>query len=297
MSSKKKITDSQNTNKSTKNLKVKKSTKKDKIPEKVIKSKMQAINIQFQKKNQRKNISLSIINLFYEEPNIFFKNHKTYLAKTSFFDCCDNSIFSHYFYVLYQDYRAKKNQNYDKKSETFYEIYNNNFNSFFTEYKNNLIIQDCYLDTAFHKLAKLRDKNFFFEICKRLLDIKIFNNEILSIKNLAEETCFNYIVDDINNNYLSIIKKSDYLNYKNFLNSFPDLIEKITTTNKKAMIMNFNLGLYFDMVKFNEYDFTNLYDKIINLINNNIYSFLIDYFNCGINYLNCLFGLCNSSND
>ena len=297
MSSKKKITDSQNTNKSTKNLKIKKSTKKDKIPEKVIKSKMQAINIQFQKKNQRKNISLSIINLFYEEPNIFFKNHKTYLAKTSFFDCCDISIFSHYFYVLFQDYRAKKKQNYDKKSETFFEIYNNNFNSFFTEYKNNLIIQDCYLDTAFHKLAKLRDKNFFFEICKRLLDIKIFNNEILSIKNFAEETCFNYIVDDINNNYLSIIKKSDYLNYKNFLNSFPDLIEKITTTNKKAMIMNFNLGLYFDMVKFNEYDFTNLYDKIINLINNNIYSFLIDYFNCGINYLNCLFGLCNSSND
>ena len=284
MNGKKKITDS-------KNSKMDKSTIENKIVEKEIENEKRKINILFMKKNERKNISYSVINLFYEEPNIFFQNHKSYLLKTSFFDCCDISIFSHYFYILYENYKAKKNKINDIKSVKFFEIYNNNFNTFFTEYKNNLLIQDCYLDTAFHKLAKLRDKNFFFEICKRLLDIKVFNNEILSIKNFAEETCFNYIIDDISNNYLSLIKKNDYLNYKNFLTSFPDLIEKLTYS-KKAMIRNFNLGIYFDMV-----NFSNIYDKIIKLINNNIYSFLLDYYKKGINYLNYLFQLCNTNND
>ena len=270
--------------------KSKKSTKNNKK----INSKLRNLMESMKKVIKKKNIPVSVINLFYTEPTNFFNNHKELLENTSFYDICGISIFSHYFYVLYEDYKENKNKEEKKMPKEIFDIYNNNFNSFFMEYKDFLLKQDLFLDTPLHKLAKLKDKIFFFKICKRFLELKILNYEILSIENKKEETCFNYIIDNINN--LSLIKKNDYIYYKEFIDSFKNKIESFDI-KKKEMIMAFNLDLSFDILKFNEYNFNDIYNIIIKLINNNIYNCLISYFNLGINYLNYLFHLCNNEID
>ena len=77
-------------------------------------------------------------------------------------------------------------------------------------------------------------------------------------KKYKKETCFNYIIDEIKYNYLSLIKKNEHINYKMFISSYPLLIKSLCD-NKKTMITNFNLGLSFDELKFNEYNFKDFY--------------------------------------
>ena len=101
-------------------------------------------------------ISNDTILLFYQNPNEFFNSYEQILEKTSFYDDSGNSIFIHYFYVLYDLY--KKNEiNSDN-------IYETNFNNFFTKEAKYLSMQDFALETPLHKLAKFIDKKFFFFI-------------------------------------------------------------------------------------------------------------------------------------
>ena len=247
------------------------------------------------KKNKKKVIPHSTIDLFYEKPNFFFNNYKTLLEKTSFYDPCGISIFSHYFYILFEKYKKnKKSINNDSL-----DIYDINFNSFFIENKKYLLIQDSFLDTPLHKIARLRDKTFFLLICQRLIEINILNEEILTIKNKKEESIYHYIVNDISHNYILLINKNNHMNYKIITSNYSNLIESLSV-EEKNVIINYNLGVSYEYINFNKNYFNNVYHSLmmlININNNNIYLNLNNYFNNGINYLNYLFHLCKEDND
>ena len=268
----------------------------DELKEKLLKEenniKMKKLEL-FSKKKKTKLISYSTINLFYEDPISFFKKEKELLSKTTFYDFCGNSIFSHYFYVLYEKWNKNNKKIFDEKNN---DIYEQNFDSFFLEHKSNLIKKDEILDTPLHKLLKIRNKKFFFEICKRLKEIGVLDVEILLLKNKNEESFFDYIYKEIKDNYGLIIKKNEYNIYKEFLSLFPSLIESLTNIEKETIIY-FNFGIFFQHVKFSENNFAKIYKDIINLVKNNNCSSLLFSFKCGINYLNYLFHLCNTNND
>ena len=111
---------------------------------------------------KKKKISGKAIKLFYEDPKKFFENYKKLLQNTCYLDICGISIFEHYFYVI-DEYDKYKNFKVPKKKFEF-EVYESNFNSFFTETKKYLLLQDVNLDTPLHKLAKKNDKKLFFKI-------------------------------------------------------------------------------------------------------------------------------------
>ena len=153
----------------------------------------------FLKTKKQKFIPYKIIRIFYENPQIFFKNHKKYLKNYCFFDNCGFSIFNHYFYVLL----GNKVQNK--------EIYEQNFSQFFKDYKDGLLIQDYYLDTPLHKLAKMNNKKYFLFICDKFNEIGILNEKLLNIQNSENMTCLNYIMKFIYSNYVTLIKKNIYI--------------------------------------------------------------------------------------
>ena len=171
---------------------VKKKTKEKK------QSELKFLKLKLKEKKQ-KLIPNTIIQIFYDKPQIFFNNYKTYLKNTSYFDNCGFSIFIHYFYILFE------NKEKDK------EIYIKNFSQFFTDYKDALIIQDYFLDTPLHKLAKMRNKKYFLEICDKFNEIGILIEKSLNIKNCEDFTCLDYIVQDINIHFVSLIKKNEYM--------------------------------------------------------------------------------------
>ena len=57
---------------------------------------------------RKKPINNIIINYFYESPQKFFTQYKKSLKYSSYFDICGNSIFIHYFYFLYEEYKFNK---------------------------------------------------------------------------------------------------------------------------------------------------------------------------------------------
>ena len=118
-------------------------------------------------KLKKKTISNDAIKLFYDEPTNFFKNHEKLLYNTSYYDDCNNSIFAHYFNVLYN---ISMDNNYSNS-----EIYLSNFNSFFKFHGKFLTIQDLALETPLHKIAKFRNKDFFITYFNKLKDINAVN--------------------------------------------------------------------------------------------------------------------------
>ena len=57
--------------------------------------------------NIRKPIQNETIKLFYENPDKFFNEHYNLLYNTSFMDISGNSMFSHYFFILLENYKIK----------------------------------------------------------------------------------------------------------------------------------------------------------------------------------------------
>ena len=159
------------------------------------------------KKLKKQPIPNDAIQLFYNEPKNFFENHKTLLENTSYYDENDNSIFVHYFYILHNIF--KKNNFSNSK------MYLTNFNSFFIYHKKYLSIQDASLETPFHKIAKLRNKNFFIMYYNKLKTIDVVNEEILFTKNLSEISCFDLVLQEVKQNRTKIIKNNFDL-YNNF---------------------------------------------------------------------------------
>ena len=151
------------------------------------------------KKLKKQPIPNDIIKLFYDEPKIFFEKHKTILNNTSYFDECDNSIFAHYFNILYLIFTKNKISNS--------QIYLTNFNSFFLFHGKYLSIQDLALETPLHKIVKLRNKCFFLIYYDKLKEIGVVNEQILLIKNINNESCFDFIFKEMVINRTKLINK------------------------------------------------------------------------------------------
>ena len=79
-------------------------------------------------KSRKKPIPVETIQLFYDEPEAFFKNHSTLLYNTSYYGESGNSIFEHYFHALYMQFTNKNSYLKNK-------IYTENFKSFFKTHK------------------------------------------------------------------------------------------------------------------------------------------------------------------
>ena len=239
----------------------------------------------FLKTKKQKFIPYKIIRIFYEKPQIFFKNHKIYLKNYSFFDNCGFSIFNHYFYVLLDNKVQNK------------EIYEQNFSQFFKDYKDGLLIQDYYLDTPLHKLAKMNNKKYFLFICDKLNEIGILNEKLLNMPNSENMSCLNYIMKFIYSNYVTIIKKNEYANYKLIINFYSNLAP---SDNEKIIINTFEDGFYYNYVNFSEIKFENFYGDIMKLIENKkeyIYKIISSFAKQNINYLNFLYQLCEKKDD
>ena len=205
-------------------------------------------------------ISNDTIQLFYENPQEFFSSYEKLLENTSFYDDGGNSIFIHYFYVIHELYN-------DKSAEISDSIYEKNFTGFFRNEAKYLSIQDFSLETPLHKLAKLRNKNFFLNICKKLKDINVLSEELLLINNINGESCYDYIFKEIKENKNKIIKNNFNL-YQQFLDYFPNLIKSHSTEEQKFIIL-FSCLITFDEQKWNEVNFNNVIKSIYNLEDKN----------------------------
>ena len=96
-------------------------------------------------------------------------------------------------------------------------------------------MQDSNLDTPLHKIARLRDKKFFLLICKKLMDLKLLDEEILTKENNKKESIYKYIINDICNNYSLLINKNDIIDYKIITSHFTDLNKSLTLEEKKIV--------------------------------------------------------------
>ena len=93
------------------------------------------------KKSKKKFINNQLLINFYDFPEKFFIQNKDQLAETSFFDHCGNSIFMHYFNILYEDYKLNnlkisKDKINNNKFLSNIKIYQKNFYEFFRQQKN-----------------------------------------------------------------------------------------------------------------------------------------------------------------
>ena len=137
-------------------------------------------------KTRKMPIKNSVINLLYEEPEKFFSKYKTLLKDTSYYDISGNSIFAHYFNILYKEFLNAKKQKEKQKQNLYIKqsIYERNFNLFFKDQKKYLLIQDIGLDTPLHKLVKFNNKLFFVKIFLKLNELGVVSNELISLVNI-----------------------------------------------------------------------------------------------------------------
>ena len=239
---------------------------------------------------RKKPIDDNIINLFYEQPTQFFNDFKHLLENTSLFDNTGTSIFTHYFHVLYEKYK--------NKGDSQYYLYENNFDLFFKEEGQFISLQDFYLDTPLHKIARLRDKKFFLNICQRLKEINLLNEELISIKNINDESCYDYIVKEIEVKTKLIIEK-DFDIYNNFINDYPSLFQSLNGITRINLTF-FSLKIRINSEILKEKDFNDTYNFIHNSLNKNydgIINFLSCYLQSSINFFNILFQICSLAED
>ena len=238
------------------------------------------------KKLKKQPIPNDAIKFFYNEPKKFFENHKILLENTSYYDESDNSIFVHYFYILHNIF--KKN-NFSNS-----EVYLTNFDSFFIYHKKYLSIQDASLETPLHKIAKLRNKNFFIMYYNKLKSIDLVNEEILFTKNISEKSCFDFILQEVKQNRTKIIKN----NFDLFNNFFKYTYIKSLPIEDQHNIKLFFLSINFDEKLYRDIKFNEIYTSLNDLflyVQGKVIEY--EFFNENINIFNCLFHFCESSKD
>ena len=233
-----------------------------------------------------KNIPPNAIELFYNVPSHFFDIHTSLLNDTSYYDDSGISIFAHYFNVLHL---ISKNENY-----LYSDIYKSNFDSFFREYGKYLAIQDISLETPLHKIIKMRNKNFFLEIYRKLKNINVINDKIIGIKDINDVSCFDIIINDIIINRDKIIKNNFEL-YNKFITDNNSLIELLPNKSKNELKL-FSLKIYFDMKLFKDIKFDEMFNGLQKLLENDKDK-MIEYFDPSLNYLNCLFHYCKTEDN
>ena len=234
-----------------------------------------------------------VIKLFYDNPDEFFASFERLLKNTTFYEDGGNSIFVHYFFVLYDLYQNNSGEIEDN-------IYEKNFNSFFIKEAQYLYIQDFNFETPLHKIAKFRDKKFFLKICKKLKDINVLTEELLLINNINGESCFHYILQAIRENKNKIIK-NDFELYQQFINYFPNCINYLSLEDQKLFV-KFSCLIVFEDQKWKDINFNDTIKSLYNLKEKktdilNIFRFLYYPYESGLNYLNCLYHSCKNNED
>ena len=255
-------------------------------------------------KTRKKPIKNSVINILYEDPEKFFSEYKILLKDTSYYDISDNSVFAHYFNILYKKFI---NANKNKQKQNLYikqSIYEKNFNLFFKDQKKYLLIQDISLDTPLHKLVKFNDKLFFLKIFMKLNELGVVTYELLSLKNINEKNICQYIFEEIKNKYkYLIINNNNYYKYVNkfaylIKTSYPNIFNEVNNETEKIIHVFINNYKY-DLIKYNNFD--NLYKEIYTVIkaenNQNIFNYIFYPFTSGINFLNYLYQICKTNED
>ena len=260
-------------------------------------------------KNKKEDVNNSLIYAFYKSPEEFFSQYNNSLKNTCYFDICGNSIFMHYFYILYKDHCSTKNTSpKNLTSKNYINVYQNNFIKFFKEHKNNLIPfnLEIYKETSLHKIARYHDKTFFLKILKELHTSGILNDDLIKVKNIEEKTCCDYIFEEIENKYEYFLLK-DMKNYSLFKNFVLLIKQKYylsifdpLSNETKALLNNFINKRTYDIIK--KPDFESMYLNIENILKNEreinpISGFIYDPFNSVINYLNVLFDFCKAKSD
>ena len=252
-------------------------------------------------KLRKKPINNSLIFYFYESPQKFFTQYQKSLKYSSYFDICGNSIFIHYFYFLYEEHKySKKNITKNEKNDKVLSninIYQTNFDQFFVEHKDKLLIKDIYNETCLHKIGKFHDPTFFVTIFQKLNQLGVLNDNLLLIKNINNETCCDYIFEEIKNiyEYYININDHDYNLLKNFIltikNNYYSSIFEPLSFDTKIILNHFILKIDFDINKKPKFEHNG---KDLDLY---LFEYIFkSYFN-GINYLNILFDLCKSKED
>ena len=242
-------------------------------------------------KNRRKKIPNKIIQLFYDNPEKFFSSCKILLANKSLYNNCGNSIFALYFDVL----------NSNNKAKIEVEIYEKNFEKFFKDFGKELANQDYALETSLHKLAKLRNKNLFFKICKKLYEIGVLNEELLSIKNVDSKSCYDFIIGDIIENKKKIVQNNnEFQAYKNFIEYYPNLKNSLND-NEKLILTSFLSKLILDEQNYKEIEINETIERLKSFLNDlndkKIFFKYIFYPYSGINQLNLLYELCSTEEE
>ena len=234
-----------------------------------------------------------VIQLFYDSPEQFFASFERLLENTTFYEDGGNSIFVHYFYVLHDLYKNNSGEIEDN-------IYEKNFNSFFSKEAKYLSIQDFSFETPLHKLAKFRDKKFFLKICKKLKDINVLTEELLLINNINGISCFDYYLQEIREKKNKIIK-NDFEIYQQFINYFPNLINYLYLEDQRLFV-KFSCLIIFEDQSWKDIDFNDTIKSLYNLKEKktdilNIFRFLYYRNDSGLNYLNCLYHSCKINED
>ena len=259
---------------------------------------------------EKKPINVLVIQTFYENPQLFFTQFKKAIKYSSYFDVSGISIFMHYLYLLYEDHRNSKKTLSKKflineKILSNINIYQNNFSQFVQEHREKLLVQDLCQETFFHKIAKFRDKTFFVKICEKLNTLEILNNQLLSIKNMNDETCCDFIFEEIKYKYDYYMFKDaqDYETLKDFVlmikKYFSSSIYDPLPIDMKKILNNFILKNNFEIIL--KPNFSKLFNNIEDLFKKekdiNIFNYICLAFTSGINYLNVLYNLSKSSDD
>ena len=245
---------------------------------------------------RKKCIPDNVINLFYENPKNFFSKHEKLLKETCFYDSAGFSIFDHYFNILYQQFKINNKiyTDIDIKIDMDFAYYESNFDKFFKENKKYLLIQDMHLETPLHKIAKLENKNFFLEIYEKLKKIKCISTELITIKDLYNKSCFQYILEEIKYKPHKIQNNEIYYN---FIKDNFSILESLP--KKDSILLNKYLNkIIFEIKPYKKEFFDEICNNINYFINNNKNLNLFSYLYCplsDINYINLLFEICSTN--
>ena len=249
------------------------------------------------KKLKKNLISQETIKMFYENPEQFFNQHNKLLQGTCLCDIAGNSIFMHYLYILYEQYKRKHNSQIpndnDHNLNVNLSLYESKFDWFLKENMQYISMQDVAYETFLHKIVKFRDKGFFIEICQKLKNLDFLDN-LSSIKDRHGKTIFNYFFEEIKNNEAKYENNKEYYNFVNEYKTYG-------SSEDKKFCIHFLSKLIINKSHFKEDNFNDIVNKINQFINNNkdenVFQYIFFPFSSGINCLNCLFQSISSKNN
>ena len=216
------------------------------------------------KLNSKKNEGIlpqEFIEKLYNSPEEFFSDFKTQIQNllsenNKLFDSNQQSIFE----IFLETYKKENN-----------EIYENNFDLFFTELKDKLNILDRFEENFLIIYSKRLDKSFFFKIFFRLMKLGLLDENTVKQKNNLGNTCYSFIINELKGNYNKISKGNKLDEYVDFFNlfktSFPNLFQEIDEESKFE-INKLLIGLNLDRDNLSNLSVKEIIEKANAIFNN-----------------------------